>query len=101
MAVWVERILQERNLQHSRAAETSLECECTCLGQIAWASSLAEPQSRGSGGELAISAEKPVPVGLVSEGQGRGRQCFGEKKVHNILPFCRWSWHRSLFFAGR
>lgn len=43
MAVWVERILQERNLQHSRAAETSLECECTCLGQIAWASSLPEP----------------------------------------------------------
>lgn len=35
----------------------------------------------------------------VSEGQGRGRQSFGEKKV-NILPLCRWSWHRSLFFAG-
>lgn len=39
-------------------------------------------------------------MGLVSEGQGRGRQSLGEKKVNNILPFHRWSWHRSLFFAG-
>lgn len=58
------------------------------------------PQCRVSGVKLAIPAEEPVPVYLFSEGQGRGRQSLGEKKVDNILPFCRWSWQRSLFLLG-
>lgn len=76
MAVCVERRLHCRKdvQSHSSTAETSLECECTCSGQIAWATSLAEPVS---GVKLSIPAEKPVPVGLLSEGQGRGRQSLG------------------------
>lgn len=38
-------------------------------------------------------------MGLVSEGQGGGHSSFGEKKVDDILPFCRCG-GRGLCFAG-
>lgn len=36
-----------------------------------------KPLSAVSGVKLSIPAEEPVPVDLVSEGQGRGRWSFG------------------------
>ena len=96
-SVW-EGLCRKEIYSRSRATETSLECECKCSGEIAWATSLLVP--RVSGVKLSVPAEEPVPVGRVSEGQGRGRQSFGEKKVDNILPFCRWPWQRSLFVLG-
>lgn len=40
-SVWKE-FCRKETYSHSSATETSLECECTCSGQIAWATSLTE-----------------------------------------------------------